>query len=87
LTVAFRYMVEIRATRQVRQAGSEIIEASKNLTLHIIPGTKLTVALDAGTKPRRKNDRQRGHGLCIAKRQSIISVNLDHDESSGVRPR
>lgn len=87
MTVAFHYMVEIRTTRQVRQADSEIVEASKNLTLQIIPGTKLTVALDAGTQPRRKDDRQRGHGLCIAKRQSVISVNLDHDESSGVRPR
>jgi hypothetical protein len=40
---------------------------------------------DAGTTPRRKIDRQRGHGLCM-KRQSIISVNLT-DESRSVRPR
>jgi hypothetical protein len=73
--------------KQVRQAGSKVIEAPKKLTLRLIPGTKMTAALDAGTTPRRKDDRQRGHGLCIAGRQSIISVNLDYDESSGVRPR
>jgi hypothetical protein len=71
----------------VRQTGSKVIEAPKKLTLNIILSTKMTVAFDAGTTPRMKDDRQRGHGRCIAKRQSVISVNLENDESSGVRPR